>query len=231
MASEEEKRTSEEAPPLQKVESYARREKSGKNFVKPKLVVRGQKKSSIAKRLSMTHLTRKSLGPQAGAKKKSQSSAKKKKNLFDGNWVSKSVDGAQGFLQELEVSKEYMKLAKKYAGSQKQTLQIKQDGDEFTIISSNDRRETIISFVIGVPFFSETEKGETTTCMATWEDGDGQRTLCICSQRNSDVESGIAKEVLVRRELLASGEMEEKLTVMEAKKVKNTASRLYKKKN
>lgn len=250
-------------PPLEKTQSYARREKSGKNHILPKAVsraeaVREQRKQSRAnrarasgkkgddksdlkssrssKRASVKHLmkrlsVRSSLRAKAGSKggqpseRDDDTEDDAPGNDFQGRWKSDGTDGFDGFLEELEVSEKYQKLAAKYAGTQVQTLDIQQDGDAFLITSNNDRRTVTINFLMDTPFYSENEKGETTKCCCSWEDG-AKGSVLVLRAKNVTSKADPDKEIIVRREVVGRDKIVETLSVVGAKNDKK-ATRTY----
>ncbi|GBG27089.1 Fatty acid-binding protein, liver [Hondaea fermentalgiana] len=268
----------EEQPMLVKSESFARREKSGRSIVEPRLLTK--KKSSPGGRISLPrlrmsqrgglfgfvegglidaivedeedyeeqNLDSQNLGTGSrpnptkvrGARTKQATKARPKasilvqvakprveaQNPFSGTWVSERVDDEENFLQELEVSSRFSKLALKYAGSQQQTLEIDQEGNEFTIVSINDRREVMHKFTIGIEFYSENEKGEATTCSATWARGKVNGELIVRSKVDARSPSGGEHGTrLTRREILSSGQLLEE--VRDEKSDKIISNRVY----
>ncbi len=142
-------------------------------------------------------------------------------NLFHGKWVSKNADGVFSFLEELEVGEKFLKLAAKYAGSQKATLEILQKQNSFEIKSSNARRDVIWKFDIGQPFVAENEKGQVLECCAKWEDRQEGQILSIDA-----VNKTTKKHVIVRRIVTPNGNLEEIIKVVGGSTV---STRCYKK--
>lgn len=83
------------------------------------------------------------------------------------------------FLDELSVGAAFKKLAAKFGGTTVQKLYIKQDGEYFEIVESNDRRDVYMALTINEKFESASERGEKLECIANWDDPASKKELII----------------------------------------------------
>ena len=83
------------------------------------------------------------------------------------------------FLDELSVGAAFRKLAAKFGGTPVQKLYIKQDGEYFEIVETNDRRDVYMALTINEKFESASERGEKLECIANWEDPQKKEELII----------------------------------------------------
>lgn len=99
-------------------------------------------------------------------------------NRFEGKWESEDVS-MDTFLDELSVGAAFRKLAAKFGGTTVQKLYIKQDGEYFEIVESNDRRDVYMALTINENFDSASERGEKLECIANWDDPKKREELII----------------------------------------------------
>mmetsp|Transcript_8326 Transcript_8326/g.14735 ORF Transcript_8326/g.14735 Transcript_8326/m.14735 type:complete len:226 (-) Transcript_8326:302-979(-) len=200
-------------------ESYARRDKADKSLVRPKMLTgpRSKKRSSLQKMVSM-------LRGGSGDKEGKEGTGKKNPgSLFVGLWLSEDSEEPHGFLHELELSENYAKLAKKYAGSTAQSLRIELHGDEFTVVSNNDRRAVTIKFRNGEPFYSENEKSESVMTYPSVVEESGRAVMQLRSVSESSPQA-----VVIRRRVKGDTLVEETfMKDLENHESKRTVTRTY----
>mmetsp|Transcript_1925 Transcript_1925/g.2553 ORF Transcript_1925/g.2553 Transcript_1925/m.2553 type:complete len:195 (+) Transcript_1925:782-1366(+) len=115
---------------------------------------------------------------------------------FMGTWESEDAGGMEGFMDELSLGSAFKKMAKRFGGGQKQLLTIIQDGDEFEITDSNERRELIFILKVGEKFFSLDEKGEKLSCYSSWSDEDEKTELIVDSiNPNTNITTTVKRRI------------------------------------